>query len=132
MLVCYILMIISFVAIVLNGLQGFLKFNIYNAGHIEFAFVSTILYMFTQTLIMFYFIGAGKIVGIDWRLYYNATTSEVRTQNRGIYFISLKVREPVGSAQEIKEIQFQATPQQLEDMLGTIRDATKQVDRVMK
>ena len=62
MLVCYILMIISFVAIVLNGLQGFLKFNIYNAGHIEFAFVSTILYMFTQTLIMFYFIGAGKKV----------------------------------------------------------------------
>ena len=77
-------------------------------------------------------IGAGKIVGIDWRLDYNATTSEVRTQNRGIYFVSLKVREPVGSTQEIKEIQFQATPQQLEDMLGTIRDATKQVDRVMK
>ena len=53
-------MIISFIAIVLNGLQGFFRFNIYNAGHIEFAFVSTILYMFTQTLIMFYFIGAGK------------------------------------------------------------------------
>ena len=44
MLVCYILMIISFVAIVLNGLQGFLKFNIYNAGHIEFAFVSEVLF----------------------------------------------------------------------------------------
>ena len=77
-------------------------------------------------------IGAAKIVGIDWRLDYNATTSELRTQNRGIYFISLKVREPVGSSQEVREIQFQATTQQLEDMLGTIRDATKQVERVMK
>ena len=53
-------MIISFSAIVLNGLQGFFKFNIYNAGHIEFAFVSTILYMLTQSIIMFYFIAAGK------------------------------------------------------------------------
>lgn len=77
-------------------------------------------------------IGAAKIVGIDWRLDYNATTSELRTQNRGVYFISLKVREPVGSSHEVREIQFQATPQQLEDMLGTIRDATKQVERVMK
>ena len=53
-------MVLSFLAILINGLQGFLQFNIYNANHIAFAFISTILYMFTQTLIMFYFIGAGK------------------------------------------------------------------------
>ena len=62
MLICYILMIFSFIAILINGLQGFFQFNIYNANHIGFAFISTILYMFTQTLIMFYFIGAGKKV----------------------------------------------------------------------
>ena len=62
MYICYILMILSFVAILVNGLQGFLQFNILNANHIAFAFISTILYMFTQTLIMFYFIGAGKKV----------------------------------------------------------------------
>ena len=60
MFICYILMFLSFLGILLNGLQGFLHFNIYNANHIAFVFVSTILYMFTQTLIMFYFIGAGK------------------------------------------------------------------------
>ena len=60
MLICYILMFLSFAGILVNGLQGFFQFNIYNANHIAFAFVSTILYMFTQTLIMFYFIGAGK------------------------------------------------------------------------
>ena len=53
-------MITSLSAITVNGLQGFIGFKIYNANHIAFAFVSTILYMFTQTLIMFYFIGAGK------------------------------------------------------------------------
>ena len=50
----------SFLAISLNGLQWIFKFSIYNANYISFSFVSTILYMFTQTLIMFYFIGAGK------------------------------------------------------------------------
>ena len=60
MFICYILMVLSFLGILINGLQGFFHFNIYNANHIAFAFISTILYMFTQTLIMFYFIGAGK------------------------------------------------------------------------
>ena len=53
-------MFLSFLGILINGLQGFFQFNIYNANNISFAFISTILYMFTQTLIMFYFIGAGK------------------------------------------------------------------------
>ena len=60
MYICYILMLLSFVAILINGMQGFFQFYILNANHIAFAFISTILYMFTQTLIMFYFIGAGK------------------------------------------------------------------------
>ena len=60
MIISYILMIFSFVCILLNGLQGFFHFNILKADHISFAFFSTILYIFTQTLIMFYFIGAGK------------------------------------------------------------------------
>ena len=77
-------------------------------------------------------IGAGKIVGIDWRLDYNATTSGLRTQNRGVYFVSLKVSEPTGNSQEVRDIQFQATPQQLEDMLSSVRDATRQVERALK
>ena len=60
MIISYILMILSFTFLLLNGLQGFFGFSIYKANHIAFAFFSTILYMFTQTLIMFYFIGAGK------------------------------------------------------------------------
>ena len=62
MFICYVLMFLSFIGILITGLQGFFQFNIYNANHIAFAFIPTILYMFTQTLIMFYFIGAGKKV----------------------------------------------------------------------
>ena len=62
MLLFYILMFLSFATLFLNGLQWIFKFYIYNANYISFSFVSTLLYMFTQTLIMFYFIGAGKKV----------------------------------------------------------------------
>ena len=60
MILFYILMILSFVTLSMNGIQWIFRFDIYNANYISFSFVSTLLYMFTQTLIMFYFIGAGK------------------------------------------------------------------------
>ena len=62
MLLSYFLMIISFVLLCINGAQGYLHFKIYNATHIQFAFISTIFYMFSESWIMFYFIGAGKTI----------------------------------------------------------------------
>ena len=55
-------MIISFFLLSVNGAQGYLDFKIYNATHIQFAFISTIFYMFTESWIMFYFIGSGKTI----------------------------------------------------------------------
>tara|TARA_Y100000590_G_scaffold264375_1_gene297056 strand:+ start:25 stop:474 length:450 start_codon:yes stop_codon:yes gene_type:complete len=55
-------MIISLVLLCINGAQGYLHFKIYNATHIQFAFISTIFYMFTESWIMFYFIGSGKTI----------------------------------------------------------------------
>ena len=55
-------MTLSFVSIFVNGLQWIFRFNVYNANYLAFSFLSTILYVFTQTLIMFYLIGAGKKV----------------------------------------------------------------------
>ncbi len=62
MLLSYFLMIISFVLLIVTGIQGYLQFEIFNASHIEFPFISTIFYMFAQSWVMFYFIGAGKTV----------------------------------------------------------------------
>ena len=62
MLLSYFLMIISFVLLSINGAQGYLDFKIYNASHIQFSFISTIFYMFSESWIMFYFIGSGKTI----------------------------------------------------------------------
>ena len=62
MLFNYFLMIISFILLTLNGAQGYLQFKIYNAGHIQFAFIAAIFYMFSESWIMFYFIGSGKTI----------------------------------------------------------------------
>lgn len=77
-------------------------------------------------------LGAAKIVGCDWRLDYTAVSSSVQTQNRGLYFVTLKVQEPFQGAQKIRDVTFTATPQQLQKLLETVRDATKQVERVLK
>ena len=60
MLLSYFLMILSMILLIVNGAQGYLQFKIYNASHIQFAFIATIFYMFSQSWIMFYFIGSGK------------------------------------------------------------------------
>ena len=62
MLLSYFLMITSFFLLCISGAQGYLHFKIYNATHIQFAFISTIFYMFSESWIMFYFIGAGKTI----------------------------------------------------------------------
>ena len=55
-------MLFSFVLLFTNGMQGYFGFKIYNATHIQFAFISTIFYMFTESWIMFYFLGSGKTI----------------------------------------------------------------------
>ena len=83
MLLSYFLMIISFVLLLVNGMQGYLQFKIYNATHIQFAFISTIFYMFTESWVMFYLIGSGKTIketiinnGLDKSLYQEVIASK--------------------------------------------------------
>ena len=59
MILSYILMGISFVSIIIAALSGFFHFNLSGANHILIALYSSIIYMFTETLIMFYFIITG-------------------------------------------------------------------------
>ncbi len=62
MFLSYVLMFVSFILLVISGLQGYLQFKIYNATHIQFAFITVITYMFAESWVMFYFIGAGKTI----------------------------------------------------------------------
>ena len=57
MTTCYLLMAGAFATLALAGLQGYFQFTIFGAGHPHFALVTIILYLFAETLIMFFFIG---------------------------------------------------------------------------
>ena len=83
MLLSYFLMYISLFLLLINGAQGYLDFIIYNATHIQFAFISTIFYMFSESWIMFYFIGSGKTIkeiilnnNLDVTIYKEVITSK--------------------------------------------------------
>ncbi len=56
---CYALTAISFLMLLLTALQGYFHFNILNANHPTFALLTVIVYLFTQTLIIFFFVGTG-------------------------------------------------------------------------
>ena len=62
MIICYLFMGVTFILLVLTGLQGYFQFYIIQANHPQFALLSVIFYMLTETLIMFYFIGSGTAI----------------------------------------------------------------------
>ena len=62
MIICYLFMAATFILLTLTGLQGYFQFNIIQANHPQFALLSVIFYMLTETLIMFYFIGSGTAI----------------------------------------------------------------------
>ena len=62
MIICYICMFVSFIFLSITGLQSYFGFMIFKASYQEFALFSTTFYMFSETLIMFYFIGSGTAI----------------------------------------------------------------------
>ena len=59
MILSYMLMGISFISIIAAALSGYFQFHISGANHILISLYSSIIYMFTETLILFYFIITG-------------------------------------------------------------------------
>ncbi len=59
MYTCYIFSLLSLALLSLTGLQGYFGFYIMNANHPTFALLATMIYLFTETLIIFFFVGTG-------------------------------------------------------------------------
>ena len=59
MILCYLLSVLTFFMLLLNGIQGYFAFKIFHANHPTLALLTIIIYLFTQTLIIFYFVGIG-------------------------------------------------------------------------
>jgi len=62
MIVSYLCIALTIILLLISGIQGYFQFNIFQASHPQFALLSTVFYMFTETLVMFYFIGSGTAI----------------------------------------------------------------------
>ena len=59
MISCYVFTFLSIAMLITTGFQGYFHFNIFHANHATFALLTTIIYLFTETLVIFFFVGTG-------------------------------------------------------------------------
>ena len=62
MILSYLCIAVTFLLLFLSGLQGYFQFQVFQVSHSQFALLATVFYMFTETLVMFYFIGSGTAI----------------------------------------------------------------------
>jgi len=62
MIICYIMMASNFLNILLTGLMGYFKFTVWGATHARFAIFTILVFILTETLVMFFFIATGKSI----------------------------------------------------------------------
>ncbi|XP_067657611.1 COMM domain-containing protein 3-like [Haliotis asinina] len=68
------------------------------------------------------------IVDIDWRLDYYIKNNHLDKVNEPVYLISLKTEQPGNS--ELQEVQFSCSLEQLQDLVGKLKDATKCLEKL--
>ena len=59
MITCYIMSFLTFILVVTAFFQSFLKFSVFQANHLTFVILTSIVYFFTETLVIFFFVGLG-------------------------------------------------------------------------
>ena len=57
MYVCYLMGALTYALFLISGLQGIFGFPVLGAPHPTFSFLTAIIYLFTQTLTIFFFVG---------------------------------------------------------------------------
>ncbi|CAH1790352.1 unnamed protein product [Owenia fusiformis] len=67
------------------------------------------------------------IVDVDWRLDYYIKNNHLEKVNEAVYLISLKTEEC--GFEGTKSIDFACTVEQLQDMVGKLKDACKSLER---
>jgi len=62
MIACYVLTAVSYVMLLSLGLQGYFGGHLLGVNHPTFALLTAIVYLFTETLVIFFFVGTGVSV----------------------------------------------------------------------
>ncbi|XP_005098094.1 COMM domain-containing protein 3 [Aplysia californica] len=68
------------------------------------------------------------IVDVDWRLDYYIKNNHLEKVNSAVYLISLKTEVP--GSNDIQEVQFSCSLEQLQDLVGKLKDATKCMEKL--
>jgi len=71
--------------------------------------------------------GRAKIIDVDWRLDYNIKSSQGEKVNQMSYLVNIHTQEPSDS--EIKIISFNCSLEQLQDLVGKLKDAVRCVEK---
>ncbi len=59
MISCYVMSVVTFLMLLLAFVQSIFNFHIFQANHVTFIILTCIIYSFTETLIIFFFVGTG-------------------------------------------------------------------------
>jgi len=59
MITCYIMSGFTFALVVTAFFQSFLKFSVFQANHVTVMILTSLVYLFTETLVIFFFVGTG-------------------------------------------------------------------------
>ena len=60
MISCYILMAFNFLNLILCGAMGYTTFFVFGANHAQFSLFAILIFVLTETLVMYFFIATGK------------------------------------------------------------------------
>lgn len=62
MITCYVMSLVSILMLLLAFFQSIFYFDIFAANHLTFMVLTSIVYFFTETLVIFFFVGTGVSV----------------------------------------------------------------------
>ena len=56
---CYVMSLVTFLALLMAFTQSIFNFHILHANHVTFMILTSIIYFFTETLVIFFYVGTG-------------------------------------------------------------------------
>lgn len=74
-------------------------------------------------------ISSSNIVSINWRLDYSIRSKHAGQENLPMFMLCLNIKEQ--NSENIRKVEIIANQEELQDLLNKIKDAVKQVDRVL-
>ena len=62
MISCYLLMLINFINFSISGAMVFLDIQFFGASHAQFSLLAILVFVLTETIVMYFFIATGKSI----------------------------------------------------------------------